>query len=127
MAGATALGATFTFIAADRTAQFFGSISGISVEMPTAEVTDMTAATDKLGYSFMVPTGEMSGGTISVDFVTSNVDPQSFVRKSGILTFTSLGYSITRRVVCQSANVTGNVNDIVRGSLKFLMTDYTGT
>jgi hypothetical protein len=124
MAGATALGATFTFVS--RTASFTGKISGISVEMPSAEVTDMTAATDGLGYSYMVPTGEMSGGTISVDFVTTNLDPQTFVRKAGVLTFVSPGYSITRRVVCQSANVTGNVNDLVRGSIKFLMTDYTG-
>ncbi len=120
MAGATAHGATFTF------SGFVGSITGISVQMPTAQVTDMTAAVDGLGYSYMVPTGEWAGGTITVDFLTTNADPQSFVRKVGQLTFASPGYSISRRVICESASVGAQAGEIVRGSFKFLMTDYQG-
>jgi hypothetical protein len=120
MAGVTAQGATFTYNS------FSGKISGISVEMPTAEVTDMTAVQDGVGYSMMVPTGEWSGGTITVDFITSNQDPQAFVKTTGQLVFSSVGYSISRRVVCQSASVAAQTGEIVRGSLKFLMTDYPG-
>jgi len=121
MAGATAQGATFSFLS------FSGKLLGISVEMPTAEVTNMTAAEDSLGYTFMVPTGEWAGGTITVDFLTTNADPQSFVRQVGNLTFTSAGYSVTRRVICESASVSAQAGELVRGSLKFLMTDYKGT
>lgn len=120
MAGVTAHGATFSFL------NFSGSLVGISVEMPAAEVVNMTAATDALGYTFMVPTGEWSGGTITVDFLTSNVDPQTLVRRVGNLTFTSSGYSISRRVICESASVGAQAGELVRGSLKFLMTDYQG-
>jgi len=121
MAGLTAHGATFSFL------NFSGKLLGISVEMPTAEIANMTAATDGLGYIFMVPTGEWSGGTITVDFLTTNVDPQTLVRKVGTLRFTSAGYSVARRVVCESASVSAQTGELVRGSLKFLMTDYLGT
>jgi hypothetical protein len=120
MAGVTAHGATFTFNS------FRGSLAGISVEMPRAEVTNMTAAGDAKGYTFMVPTGEWSGGTIKVDFLTSNADPQTFVRQVGQLTFASAGYSVSRRVVCESASVTAQAGDLVRGTFTFLMTDYMG-
>jgi hypothetical protein len=121
MAGATAQGARFSFLS------FSGTLTGISVEMPTAEVTNMTAAGDGLGYTFMVPTGEWAGGTITVDFLTWNTDPQAFVKKVGQLTFTSSGYSVSRRVICESASVSAQSGELVRGSLKFLMTDYQGT
>jgi len=121
MAGATAHGATFSFLT------FSGALTGISVEMPTAEVTNMTAAGDRLGYTFMVPTGELAGGTITVDFLTFNLDPQSLVRKVGALTFSSRGYSVVRRVICESASISAQSGELIRGSLKFLITDYQGT
>jgi len=120
MAGATANGATFSFLG------FSGTLTGISVEMPTAEVTNMTGVGAGRGYTVMVPTGEQSGGTITVDFLTINADPWAFVKLAGILTFTSPGYSISRRVICESATVSAQSGELVRGSLKFLMTDYTG-
>jgi hypothetical protein len=61
-----------------------------------------------------------------VDFLNFNVDPQSLVRKTGTLSFASAGYSVGRRVVCESASVTAQAGELVRGSLKFLMTDYQG-
>lgn len=120
MAGATAQGARLSFLG------FAGEVTGISVEMPTAQVTDMTAAGDGLGYSFMVPTGEWAGGTITVDFLSTNIDPQSLVRRVGQLTFSSTGYSVSRRVICESASMGAQVGELVRGTLKFLMTDYQG-
>ena len=120
MAGATAHGATFTFLTLS------GKLLGISVEMPTAEVTNMTSVGDGLGYTVMVPTGEQAGGTITVDFLTWNTDPWSFVKKVGNLTFSSPGYTISRRVICESASVSAQSGDLVRGSFKFLITDYQG-
>jgi hypothetical protein len=120
MAGATAHGATFSFMG------FSGKLTGISVDMPAAEVANMTAAGDLLGYTVMVPTGEHSGGTITVDFLSSNADPWAFVKRVGVLSFSSAGYSISRRVVCESASVSAQAGELVRGSLKFLITDYSG-
>jgi hypothetical protein len=122
MAGATAHGATFSF------AGFSGKLTGISVEMPTAEVTNMTGVAAGRGYTVMVPTGEQTGGTITVDFLAvNNTDPWSFVKMVGNLSFTSAGYSISRRVICESASVSAQSGELVRGSLKFLITDYSGT
>jgi len=120
MAGLTAHGATFTF------STFSGKLTSVSVEMPTAEVTNMTAAGDAKGYTFMVPTGDHTGGTITVDFLTSNADPWSFVKQVGILSFSSLGYTVSRRVICDSASVSAQSGELVRGTLHFLITDYTG-
>jgi hypothetical protein len=121
MAGATAHGATFSFLG------FSGKLTGISVEMPTAEVANMTSVAAGRGLMVMVPTGESSGGTITVDFLAFSADPQTFVKMVGNLSFSSGGYSVSRRVICESASVTAQAGEIVRGSLKFLMTDYQGT
>jgi hypothetical protein len=121
MAGATAHGATFTFLT------FSGRLTGISVEMPTAEVTNMTGMDHATGTIRMVPTGEWSGGTIAVDFLTFNSDPQTYVKRFGSLAFSSNGYSISRSVICESASVTAQAGELVRGSFRFLMTDYQGT
>jgi hypothetical protein len=117
MAGFTAQGATFTYLG------FSGKVSGISVETPTAEVADMTSMSDAVGYSMMVPTGEWSGGTITVDFISSGQDPQAFVKTKGQLSFASDRFGLSRRVVCQSASVSAQVGEIVRGSITFLITD----
>ena len=132
MAGFTAQGATLTW---SGTPAFTGSVTGISVETPTAVVADMTAVGDQAGYMVMVPTGDWVGGTIAVDFISFG-DPQGIVRQTGVLTLTTAAqagsaqagsaqsFSVSRRALCQSASISAQVGEIVRGSLKFLMTDY---
>jgi len=124
MAGVTAHGATFSFFAAG--VNVSGTITGISVEMPTAEVTDMSSTNHSGSQMVIVPTGAWSGGTITVDFLTVNSDPQAAVRAVGQLSFTSAGYSIGRRVICESASVDARAGELVRGTLRFRMTDYQG-
>lgn len=114
--------ATFTF-----TGGFAGKIVGVSVETPTAELTDMSAAGDPKDSIFMVPTGAWSGGSITVEFISTGTDPQTSVKKVGSLTFASAAFSVTRQVVCESASVSAKVGDVVRGSAKFCMTDWHGT
>lgn len=121
MAGATAHGATFSFLGAVAT------ITGISVEMPTAEVADMTAVSNSAAQQVIVPTGAWSGGTITIDFLTMNVDPQTLVRRVGQLTFSSAGYTVSRRVICEGASVSAQAGELVRGAIRFRMTDYQGT
>jgi hypothetical protein len=120
MAGATAQGATFSF------AGFSGKVTGISVESPTAVIADMTAIGDPKGYVVMVPTGDWVGGTVTVDFIAAG-DPQGLVRATGALSFASAALTVSRRVICQSASIGAQAGELIRGSLKFLITDYTGT
>lgn len=120
MAGSTGHGATFSFNG------IIATITGISVEMPTAEIADMTSINNGASQLVIVPTGAWSGGAITVDFLTINVDPQSMIRQVGKLTFNSSGYRVSRRAILESANVEARAGELVRGSLKFRMTDYMG-
>jgi len=123
MAGLSAQGGTFTFRG------FQAAVTGLSVETPTAEVTNMTPAGARVGAIVMVPTGEWSGGAVSVDYIrkSNTMDPQTLVRQTGSLTFASAGFSVARNVILQSASTEARVGDLVRGSLRFIITDYTGT
>ena len=131
MAGFAAHGATFTFVGVrgSVSGSFSGAIVGISVETPVAEVVDMTSPTDPSGYAVMVPTGEWSGGSISLDYIATPAtgDIQTLVRSVGQLTFSSPTWSVTRRAILESANTEARVGELVRGSANFRVTDYTGT
>ena len=123
MAGVSAQGATFTF------AGFGAIVTGISVETPTAEVTDMTSAVDSVGTIAVVPTGDWSGGSISVDYIHAGplqADPQTLVRAQGQLRFVSPNYSISRNAILESATTEARAGEIVRGTMRFRMTDYYG-
>lgn len=120
MAGTSAQGATFTFKGSKFT------ITSISVEQPTAEVVDMTAWNDVADKYVLVPTGAWSGGSVSIDYLhtpgTGNVT--DLVRKTGTLSFSSAGYSYSRNAILESATSAATVNDLVRGTMKFRLTDY---
>lgn len=125
MAGVTAHGATFTFTTA--TVVFKASAVGVSVETPTAEVTDMTAAYHPKGYVYKVPTGDWTGGSVSVDFIYGTTDPGPLVRSPGTVTLASPGLTISKRVILESASVSATAGDLIKGSLRFSVTDYYGT
>lgn len=127
MAGFAAHGATFTFVGSR--GNFLGAVVGINVETPVAEVVDMTSPSDPSGYAIRVPTGEWSGGRISLDFIatTATGDIQGIVRGIGPLTFSSPNWSVTRRCILESANTEARVGELVRGSATFIPTDYSGT
>lgn len=128
MAGVTAQGGTFTFSASDG-GQVSAYITDVSVETPTAEVVDMTAIDDAAATMRMVPTGSWSGGSITVGYLHTagaSDDPHDVVRQYGTLSFASAGYTVTRNVLLESATTEARTGDIVRGTLKFRLTDYTG-
>lgn len=103
-------------------------VTGLSVETPTAEIVDMTGVNDATGYSIQVPTGDIRGGSITVDFLNQagGSDPQSLVGQYGLLVFTSSAYSVSRQVILESANIDARTGQLVSGQLKFRMTDYYG-
>lgn len=127
MAGFAAQGATFTF--AGSRGSFAGAVTGISVDTPTAEVVDMTSPSDPTGYAILVPTGEWTGGAVSVDYIATSGtgSVQDIVRGIGTLTFASANYSVSRRAILESARQEARVGDLVRGTLNFRVTDYAGT
>lgn len=88
----------------------------------------MTGISDSANAVMLVPTGCWRGGSASVDYVAAATNPaaDSLVRGYGSLTFASSGYSITRQVVLESASASVSVGDVVRGSMKFVLTDYYG-
>lgn len=126
MAGFAAQGATFTFVGTR--GQFGASVTSLSVSSPEAEVVDMTGFGDDLGRRVMVPTGDWSGGSVEVEYIASQngADPEGFVRDYGMLTFGATGLNISRRAILTSTDKQIRVGDIVRGSLRFTLTDYEG-
>jgi hypothetical protein len=120
MAGTSAQGATFTFKGSKFT------ITSISVEQPTAEVVDMTAWNDSADKCVLVPTGAWTGGSVSIDYLhtSSAANVTDLVRKTGTLAFSSAGFSYSRNAILESATTAATVNDLVRGTMKFRLTDY---
>jgi len=126
MPGVTAQGGTFTFTVDGF--QVWAYVTGLSVEAPTAEVVDMTPYNANIGERLLVPTGHWTGGSVTVDYIhaPNGGDPEEVVRQVGTLAFASGGYSVSRRAILESATTTARMGDIVRGTLRFRVTDYTG-
>lgn len=122
MAGVTAQGATFTFNGVVAT------ITGMSVEAPVAEIADMTGINDPAGATVLVPTGGVSPGKVTVEYVhaAGGIDPQAAIGVRGTLSFGSPGYSVSRNAILESASTEVRTGDVVRGSIRFVMTDYYG-
>lgn len=122
MAGVTAQGATFTFNGVAAT------VTGLSIETPEAEIVDMTGILDSANATVLVPTGAQSPGSITVDYIHAygGTDPQTIVGTRGSLVFGSPNYSVTRNAILKSASTEVRSGDVVRGSLRFVMTDYYG-
>jgi hypothetical protein len=113
--------ATFTY------SGFSGYVTGISVEEPTAEIVDMTGMNHPVGTQMKVPTGEKKGGGITVDFLhNGTLNPASLIGTYGTLTFSSTAYSVSRSVAVETASMEARVGEIVKGTIKFVLTDYTG-
>lgn len=101
---------------------FSGQVTGISVEAGTPEIVDMTGGSDPAGANVMVPTGDYRPGSITVDFLAGGSVPNTGTK--GQLSFSSAVYSIGRNVVLESVRVEARVGELVRGTMKFVMTDY---
>jgi hypothetical protein len=123
----TGHGGTFAFVSNRGT--FRGGVTRISIESPSAEIADMTDISSGINAVVLAPTGCWRGGSISVDYVvgTATINAQTIIRGFGPLSFTSAsGYNIQRQVVLESASESVSVGEVVRGSLKFVLTDYYG-
>lgn len=110
-------------------AGFSATVTDISVETPTAGVADMTGIADGVRSRVLVPTQELSGGSVTVGFVhkSGGIDPQTLVGRWGPLRFSAVGYGVSRQAILESASTEARVGELVRGTLKFRMTDYRGS
>ena len=86
----------------------------------------MTGVYDAMGRRVMVPTGDWSGGSVEVEYIASpnGAAPEAFVRQVGVVTFASPNMTVSRRAVLVAADRRASVGDVVRGALRFTLTDY---
>lgn len=112
--------ANFTFNGAVAT------VVGIQVETPSAEIVDMTGVGDNANAIVMVPTGAFTGGTITVDYLANGV-PAAELGTVGSVVFTSSAINVTRRGILESATVEARTGELVRGTMRFRLTDYLGS
>lgn len=122
----TAQGGTFTFSAPG--GNLFSEIVSLSVESPKAEVVDMTAIDAPGDQCVIVPTGQVSGGSVTVEYFHNKgmPDPRLIVSKIGDLSFASDGFTVSRKAFLETASTSASVGDLVRGTLTFRLTDYQG-
>jgi hypothetical protein len=120
----TGQGATFSFNS--NRGAYSGGVTKATVELPQAEVVDVTGLYDSTERSILVPTGSIKGGSVSIDFIksASSAPVTGMIRGIGQLSFNSPGFSVTRQVILESGSESASVGDVVRGSMRFLMTDY---
>lgn len=121
MAGVTAQGTTASFDGDEFT------VTGFSFNPPAEQLVDMTSAGDLVGTNVMVPTGERSPGTMTIDFIadSSFSNPQAIIGQQGPLAISG-PYPVTRNVVCTDGSVQAAVGDIIKGTLQFTISDYYG-
>lgn len=121
MAGVSAQGGTFTF---DSQTAY---IVALSVDSKVAEVVDMTTSAHPVDSIQMVPTGARSGGGFSVDYLASgSFDATATIGQVKQLSFACAGYSVSKWAVHESSSTQLKVGDLVRGTMKFRLTDYQG-
>lgn len=116
----SAQGSTFSYLG------IVFNVTSVSVEAPTPEIVDMTPPSAPLGTKVLVPTGDStSTGRIEVEALPfSFVDPVVLVGTYGQIEFTTPDGFLTRRVICDSASVAGQVGDLVRLRMTFVPTDF---
>jgi hypothetical protein len=112
-----AQGATFSFPGIS------GKPTRVTVESQTPEIVNMTAASDGADKNVLVPTGVKTGGSVTVEFFSSG-DPTTSIGTLGQLRFTSDGFSASKQVILESVSVSAQAGDVVKGTAKFLFTDY---
>jgi len=123
VAGVVAKGCTFTF------GTMSAAVTRINVETPVADVVDMTSITDVSKKIVMVPAGTWRGGRVNVDYLraSNGADLQFSVGAIDTLTLSGSDYSVSRKVVLESATTEAGVGELVRGTIRFLITDHTVT
>lgn len=125
MAGFTVQGATVTFSVKGFPVVTM-TATRLSVETPEAELTDMTSVNSRIGANVMVPTGDKSPGSLSVDFISTKQfsNPQERTGNVGVLKLSTPTHTISRNAVLRAATIDYQTGDIVRGSLRFTITDH---
>lgn len=107
-------------------------VTGVDVEAPTAEVVDMTPWDAPPGYLYLVPTGQYTGGVITVDCQhvagAFSVWESGRIGQIGPLVFTVNGddYYVARNCILLTVSDQIRVGDLVRVRMKFQVTDYQG-
>jgi hypothetical protein len=98
--------------------------TGVSVTAPTPEVVNMTSFDAAIRNQIQVPTGDYTApGRIEVECFGFR-DPKDMVGAVGMATLTTRAGSITRRVICDSADVSAQVGELLRLRFSLTPTDY---
>lgn len=98
--------------------------TSVSITAPTPEVVNMTSLTDPIRAQMLVPTGDYtSPGRIEVECFGFS-DPKNMIGMIGTALLTTRAGTISRTVVCDSADVNAQVGALLRLRFSLTPTDY---
>jgi len=121
MPGAIPTSGKFTFLGRSAT------VVSLNVESPVAEVVDATGAYDSAMSVVNVPTGAYkSSGLVSVEYIGAD-SFSDLVTKRGLLLFLSEAASVSVNCILESVTMEVRTGELVRGSAKFIPTDFYGS
>ena len=109
--------------------RYTASVTRVTVESPKAEVIDMTGVNDGANFQVLVPSGCKRGGEVTVDFINSTdstgLSP-GIEGALGNLTINASNASVSKQVILESCSQLSAVGDVMRGSARFVVTDWYG-
>lgn len=116
-----AQGTSFTFNSTGYT------VTSVRARAAQPEVVDMSPVDHpKNTGPLIVPTGAfMVPASVDIELI-GNQSPLSMIGQSGQLSITGPVGSVSEKAICEAAEVSAQVGDVVRGSARFIITSYQG-
>jgi hypothetical protein len=116
-----AQGTSFTFNSTGYT------VTSVRARAAQPEVVDMSPISHPINTGpMLVATGAfLVPGSVEIELIGPQ-SPLSMIGQTGQLSITGPVGGITENAICETAEVSAQVGDVVRGSARFLITSHSG-
>lgn len=103
------------------------TVTSVRARAAQPEVVDMSPINHPNDTGPMiVPTGAYAApGSVDIELIGLQ-SPLGMIGQTGELSITGPVGSITEQAICEAAEVSAQVGDVVRGSARFIITSYQG-
>ena len=100
------------------------SVTSIRVQLREPEIANMTSQYDPVDKNMLVKTGAFTTPTsIDIEFIGATYPAEG---DAGPLQISGSAGAYSQHAICSSVTRDARVSDVVRGTARFTVTDYTG-